>query len=48
MRILIAYDDSDYAKAAIDDLQRAGLPRDATALVISVVDTLLPSRTGQD
>jgi nucleotide-binding universal stress UspA family protein len=42
MRILIAYDDSDYAKAAIDDLQRAGMPRDATAVVFSVVDTLLP------
>ena len=43
MKILIAYDDSDCAKAAIDDLQRAGLPRDATAVVISVVDTPLPS-----
>jgi nucleotide-binding universal stress UspA family protein len=42
MRILIAYDDSDHAKAAIDDLPRAGLPRYATAVVISVVDTLLP------
>jgi nucleotide-binding universal stress UspA family protein len=42
MKILIAYDDSDYAKAAIDDLRRAGLPRDTTAVVISVVDTLLP------
>jgi nucleotide-binding universal stress UspA family protein len=43
MKILVAYDDSDYAKAAIDDLQRAGLPRDATAVVTSVVGTLLPS-----
>jgi nucleotide-binding universal stress UspA family protein len=43
MKILIAYDDSEYAKAAVDDLQRAGLPRDATTAVISVVDTLLPA-----
>jgi nucleotide-binding universal stress UspA family protein len=43
MKILIAYDDSECAKAAIDDLQRAGVPRHATAVVISVVDTLLPS-----
>jgi nucleotide-binding universal stress UspA family protein len=43
MKILVAYDDSECAKAAIEDLQRAGLPQDATAVVVSVVDTLLPS-----
>ena len=43
MRILVAYDDSEYARAAIEDLKRAGVPRDATAVVVSVVDTLLPS-----
>jgi len=43
MKILIAYDDSEHAKAAIDDLQRAGLPADATAMVLSAVDTLLPT-----
>jgi len=42
MRVLIAYDGSDYATAAIDDLQRPGLPRAATAIVISVGETLLP------
>lgn len=42
MRILIAYDDSDYARAAIEDLRRAGLPRDAHALVVSVVDVASP------
>ena len=42
MRILIAYDDSDYARAAIDDLRRAGLPRDVHALVVSVADVALP------
>ncbi len=43
MRILIAYDDSSCARAAIDDLKRAGLPQDGRALVVSVVETLLPT-----
>ena len=43
MRVLIGYDGSDYANAAIDDLQRSGLPRAATALVVSVGETLLPT-----
>jgi hypothetical protein len=30
MRILIGYDGSECADAAIDDLRRAGLPREAT------------------
>jgi nucleotide-binding universal stress UspA family protein len=36
MKILIAYDGSDCAKAALDDLQRAGLPQSVEALVMSV------------
>jgi hypothetical protein len=36
IRILIAYDGSPHANAAIDDLRRAGLPRQAEALVVSV------------
>ena len=36
MRILIAYDGSHSADAALDDLQRAGLPHDAEALILSV------------
>ena len=36
MRILIAYDGSDGANAALDDLRRAGLSRTAEALVVSV------------
>ena len=36
MRILIAYDGSSHATAAIDDLRRAGLPDQAEALVVSV------------
>ena len=41
MKILIAHDGSKSADAAIVDLQRAGLPDDAEALVVSVADTML-------
>jgi nucleotide-binding universal stress UspA family protein len=43
MNIVIAYDGSDFAKVAIDDLLRAGLPQKANALVVCVVETLLPT-----
>lgn len=36
MRILIAYDGSKYADAAVDDLQGAGLPRQCEATVVCV------------
>jgi nucleotide-binding universal stress UspA family protein len=42
MKILIGYDGSDCADAALDDLQRAGLPRAVEALVISVAEQWLP------
>jgi nucleotide-binding universal stress UspA family protein len=38
MKILIAYDGSSHADAAIGDLRRAGLPREAEAVVCSVAD----------
>jgi nucleotide-binding universal stress UspA family protein len=38
---MIAYDGSAYADAAVDDLRRAGLPREAEALVVSVGDGLV-------
>src|SRR4051812_49990666 len=38
MRIVIGYDGSEGARAAIDDLQRAGLPNDVHARVVSVAD----------
>jgi hypothetical protein len=38
MKILIAYDGSSSADAAICDLRRAGLPSDAEALVICVAN----------
>ena len=42
MKILIAYDGSGHSEAAIDDLCRAGLPPDGTALVVSVAEVWLP------
>ncbi len=46
MKVLIAYDGSSYANAALDDLRRAGLPREVEALVVTVGDVLMapPSR----
>jgi len=41
MNILIAHDGSKSADAALVDLQRAGLPDTAEALVVSVADTML-------
>jgi nucleotide-binding universal stress UspA family protein len=41
MRVLIAYDGSAHADAALDDLRRAGLPREAEALLVSVADGLV-------
>ena len=41
-KILIAYDGSDCANAALEDLPRAGLPREAEVLIMSVADVFLP------
>jgi nucleotide-binding universal stress UspA family protein len=38
MKILVAYDGSTYADAAIDDLLYAGLPQDVEAIVLSAVE----------
>ncbi|HEY0726812.1 MAG TPA: universal stress protein [Pyrinomonadaceae bacterium] len=43
MKILIAYDGSACAEAALDDLQRAGLPEVAEAVVMSVTEVWLPA-----
>ena len=43
MKILIGYDGSESSDTALDDLKRAGLPRDSKALVISVGDLLMSS-----
>jgi nucleotide-binding universal stress UspA family protein len=47
MKVLIAYDGSDCADAAIDDLRRAGLPQDVEALVLSVADVLFLPESGE-
>ena len=46
MRILAAYDGSECADAALDDLPRAGLPGDAQIKVLSVVENWLPPPSG--
>lgn len=48
MKVLVAYDGSTCADAAIEDMRRAGLPEEAEALVVCVSDGRLPAahRTG--
>lgn len=48
MKILIAYDGSDCADAALEDLHRAGLPAYAEALVVSVADVFLPPQSSDE
>jgi len=43
MKILVAYDGSDCADVAVQDLERAGLPSKADALVISVAEPGFPA-----
>jgi nucleotide-binding universal stress UspA family protein len=43
MRILIAYDGSIAARVAVDDLQFAGLPMRAEALVMTIADEGIPA-----
>ena len=42
MKILIGYDGSECAMAAIEDLRRAGLPERAEANILTVADVWLP------
>src|SRR6185369_6241150 len=42
MKILVAYDGSECADAAVDDLQRAGLPANARITILSVFESWLP------
>ncbi|HET9787442.1 MAG TPA: universal stress protein [Pyrinomonadaceae bacterium] len=42
MRVLIGYDGSESADAALDDLQKAGLPRELKALIVSVGEVVMP------
>lgn len=43
MKILIAYDGSSGSEAMLADLKRAGLPRKARAIVMSVAEELIPA-----
>jgi len=43
MKILVAYDGSRDAEAALDDLTRAGLPESGEFLVVSVAEVWLPA-----
>ena len=42
MKILIGYDGSECANAALDDLQRAGLPAEAEVTVLTAADVFIP------
>jgi len=42
LKILIAYDGSECADAALEDLKNAGLPKTAEALVMTMADVFLP------
>ncbi len=46
MKILIGYDGSRSADAALDDLQKAGLPDDVEAKVISIAEVWMPPPNG--
>ena len=41
MKLLIAYDGSPCAQAALDDLQRMGLPSHVQAIILSIADVWL-------
>lgn len=45
MKILIGYDGSKSAEAALDDLQHAGLPDEAEALVLSIAEVWIPPQS---
>jgi nucleotide-binding universal stress UspA family protein len=48
MKVLIAYDGSESADAALDDLKSAGLPKTAEAMVVSLADVFLPPPTNEE
>src|ERR1041385_770470 len=48
MKILIAYDGSEFADAALEDLQRAGLDTEVEACVMTVADVFVPVPIDED
>lgn len=47
MKILVGYDGSRSAEAALDDLPQAGLPHNSEAIVLSVAEVWLPPETAE-
>ena len=47
MKVLVGYDGSEYAGAALEDLAKAGLPAATEVLVMSLADVFLPPANGQ-
>lgn len=49
VKVMVAYDGSTYADAALEDMRSAGLPREAVALIVSVSEGLVdPSSSVAD
>lgn len=48
MKILVAYDGSEWADAALEDLKRAGLDLEGEALVMSVADVFVPEPLNEE
>ena len=48
MKVLVAYDGSECAECAVVDLRRAGLPKDAEILVVSVAAAEVTPTAGSD
>ena len=48
MKILIAYDGSEWAEAALEDLKLAGLDLEAEVLVMSVADVFIPDPVNEE
>lgn len=48
MKILVAYDGSEGAEAALQDLKHAGLPAEADVLVMSLADVFVPQPLGEE
>jgi nucleotide-binding universal stress UspA family protein len=46
MKVVIGYDGSKHADEALDDLRRAGLPRNVEAIIVSVAEGMTPPPSG--
>lgn len=48
MKILIGYNGSQIAEAALDDLRQAGLPDEAEVIILTVAEVLLPPESTEE